>query len=84
MFYVYEFEVFEDEGFLLAFPYDMDGGTQGTDLRDVCEMAADWLQTEMEHREMHGLSIPEPTFGNEPRNGGKNVIVAVRAGKSKC
>ena len=80
MLHVYEFEVFEDDGVLLAFPYDMDGGTQGADFREVCENAADWLQLEMEHRAMHGESFPEATFDNEPRNGGRNVVVAVNAG----
>ncbi|WP_289636466.1 DNA-binding protein [uncultured Adlercreutzia sp.] len=82
MLHVYEFEVFEGEsGALLAFPYDMEGGTQGADFADACESAADWLKTEMEHRAMHGLPFPEPTFGNEPGNGGRTVIVAVDAGK---
>lgn len=81
MLHVYEFEVFEDEGFLLAFPYDMNGGTQGKDFSEACYMAADWLQTEMEHRAMHDIAFPEATFGNEPKHGGKTVIVAVNAGK---
>ncbi len=81
MLHVYEFELFEDEGFILAFPYDMEGGTQGVDFKEACEMAADWLQTEMEHRAMHDLPFPEPTFDNEPRYGGKNIIIAVNAGK---
>lgn len=81
MLHVYEFEIFEDEGLLMAFPYDMQGGTQGRTFKDACEMAADWLQAECEHRAMHGLPFPEATFGNEPRNGGKTVIVAVSAGK---
>ncbi len=81
--HTYEFEVFEGEsGMLLAFPYDLDGGTQGENLKDVCEAAADWLQMEMEHRAMHGIPFPEATFGNEPEHpGGKTVIVAVNAGK---
>ena len=80
MLHVYEFEVFDgDDGMLLAFPYDMEGGTQGEDFKEVCEMAADWLQAEMEHRAMHGLDFPEATFGNEPKNGGRNIIVAVSA-----
>ena len=79
--HVYEFELFEGEdGRLLAFPYDMEGGTQGEDIREVCEMAADWLQGEMEHRAIHNLPFPEATFGNEPRHSGRNVIVAVNAG----
>ncbi|WP_165050800.1 MULTISPECIES: helix-turn-helix domain-containing protein [unclassified Adlercreutzia] len=80
MLHVYEFEVFEDEGWLLAFPYDMEGGTQGADFKEVCEMAADWLQGEMEHRVMCDLPLPEATFDNEPRHGGRNIVVAVSAG----
>lgn len=67
---------------LLAFPYDMEGGTQGEDFNDVCRMAADWLQLEMEHRAMNDLPFPEATFDNSPRHkGGKNIVVAVNAGK---
>lgn len=81
MLHVYEFEVFEDEGLFLAFPFDMDGGTQGRDMAEVAEMAADWLQTEMEHRAMHGLPFPAPTFGNALEHGGERLVVAVNAGK---
>lgn len=81
MLHVYEFELFEDEGKITAIPFDMDGGTCGKDFKDACEMAAAWLQTEMEHRAMHNLHFPEATFGNEPKEGGKVVIVAVNAGK---
>lgn len=81
MLHVYEFELFEDEGFMLAFPYDLEGGTQGYDFKDACLMAADWLQMDMEHRAMHDIPFPEATFGNEPRNGGRTVIIAVNASK---
>lgn len=77
MLHVYEFEVFEDEGWVLAFPYDLEGGTQGKTLREAAEMAAEWLQGEMEHRIMKQLPPPEPTFGNAPQHGGENMIVAV-------
>lgn len=77
MLHVYEFEVFEDEGWGLAFPYDLEGGTQGKTLREAAEMAAEWLQGEMEHRIMKQLPLPEPTFGNAPQHGGENMIVAV-------
>ena len=78
---VYEFELFESEGWILACPYDMEGGTSGKDFKEACEMAADWLQMDMEHRAMHGIPFPDSTFGNEPRHGGRNVIVAVNASK---
>lgn len=79
--HIYEFEIYETEGAFLAFPYDLPGGTQGSSFKEACEMAADWLQTSAEHWAMHGGTPPEPTFGNEPQNGGKTVIVAVSASK---
>ena len=82
MVYIYEFEVFKGEKFLLAFPYDMDGGTQGVDFKEVCEMAVDWLQMEVEHCLMHDLPMPEATFGNKPKHeDGQNIIVAVQVEK---
>lgn len=79
MFAVYEFEFFEDEGLVLAFPFDLDGGTQGADVREASEMAADWLKGDIEHRLMYGVEIPEPTFGHEPQHGGRVGVVAVEA-----
>ena len=78
---IYEFEVFEDDGCFLAFPFDMDGGTQGETFAEACEMAADWLQTECEHRAMHDEPFPKATFGNAPKNGGTVVVIAVKASK---
>ncbi len=74
---VYEFELFESEGFVLAVPFDMDGGTQGVNQKDAIEMAADWLKGEMEHRLMCKIPFPDPTFGNEPQHGGRIAIIAV-------
>ena len=81
MLHVYEVEVFKDGDFYLAFPFDMDGGTQGYSIQEASEMAADWLQTEMEQRAMHDLPLPKATFGNEPQHGGERLLVAVNAGK---
>lgn len=83
MMHVYEFEIFPSEksSMLVVLPFDLAGGTQGKDFAEACEMAADWLQTEMEHRAMHDLPFPEATFGNEPKHpGGQVVIMAVNAG----
>ena len=81
MLHVYEFELFEDDGMYLAFPFDMEGGTQGETVEEACRMAADWLQTEMEYRDMNGESFPEATFGNKPTHGGQALVIAVNAGK---
>ncbi|MEG2533989.1 MAG: DNA-binding protein [Gordonibacter sp.] len=80
MMHVYEFEVFEDDGWYLALPFGMEGGTQGKSIKEAAINASDWLQIEMEHRAMRELPFPQETFGNEPRNNGKIMLVAVNAG----
>lgn len=80
MLHVYEFEVFDDDGVLVALPFDFEGGTQGADTREVAEMAADWLKTEIEQRIISGEEVPIETLGHEPeREGGRILIVAVDA-----
>lgn len=81
MLHVYEFEVFQDGDMYLAFPFDMAGGTQGETLEEVCRMAADWLQTELEYRAMNDEVLPNATFGNKPAHGGQTLIIAVDASK---
>lgn len=83
LFGVYEFEVFqdEDEGFYLAFPYDLPGGTQGESFDELCLMVVDWLKTKLEDFDMHDKIPPAPTFGNTPQHGGTNMVFAVQAGK---
>lgn len=81
MLHVYEFEVFKDGDFYLAFPFDMEGGTQGETFEEVCEMAVDWLKIDMEHRAMHEIPFPTSTFGNELQHGGERLVVAVEAGR---
>lgn len=48
---------------------------------DACEIAAEWLQVECEYRAIHDEPFPKQTFGNQPKNGGKVVIVAINADK---
>ena len=79
MFHVYEFEVFEDEGWFLAVPFGFLGGTQGESYAEACRMAADWLRVECEYRAMREEPFPEATFGNEPRHGGAVMVVGVEA-----
>ena len=79
MVYLYEFEIFEEEGWHLVLPFDMDGGTQGTSFDDACEMAADWLRIKCEDALMYGKELPHPTFGNEPRHGGRVVLLGIDA-----
>lgn len=79
MFAVYEFEFFTEDGWVVALPFGMDGGTQGTDEADAARMAADWLRGEIEHSLMTDTPMPTPTFGNLPEHGGRIGIVAVDA-----
>ncbi|MEG2458332.1 MAG: DNA-binding protein, partial [Raoultibacter sp.] len=77
MLVVYEFEVFEGDEYYIACPFDMDGATQGATYEEVAEMAVDWLRLDIEHRAMHGLPIPSPTFRNSTQHGGERMLVAV-------
>lgn len=77
---VYEFEVYKDDGWLIAEPFDLDGGTQGEDYEDLCAMVADWLKVTVEDHAIRGIEMPKPTFGNAPRHGGSILLVCVMAG----
>ena len=77
---VSEFEVFQEEGHFIAVPYDMEGATQGEDFEDLCLMVADWLKMHIEDWEIAGKELPAPTFGNEPRHGGTNMVFGISAG----
>lgn len=78
--YTYEFELFENDGWFIACPFNMEGATQGANVEEAALMAADWLRAEIEHRLIHGLDIPTATFNNEPKEGGSRMIVSVEAG----
>lgn len=77
--YLYEFEVFKNEGFLVAYPFDFEGATQGLNEKELSLMVADWLKSEIEHRLMHHRDIPVATYGNKPQEGGRIMLVAIEA-----
>ena len=77
MIVVHEFELFEEDGFVLALPFDLEGGTQGESFEDAAEMAADWLKCTAEDWLIHGVEPPKPTFGNEPERGGRVILIGV-------
>lgn len=82
MLHTYEMEIFPEEGGFVAEPFDMPGATEGDTFGEAEMMAADWLKTEMEHRDMNGIPFPSPTFGNTARHpGGRVVCFAVVAGR---
>lgn len=79
MFYLCEFELYEEEGMVTASPFGLEGGTCGSDFRDAAEMAADWLKGDADMRLMLGRDLPELPIGNEPSHGGQLLLVGVDA-----
>lgn len=79
MFALQEFELYEDEGLVLAVPFGLDGGTEGATYEEAAEMAADWLRGELEHRMMEGRPAPTTGMGHEPAHGGRVLLVGVDA-----
>lgn len=79
MFYLCEFELYEDEGMVTALPFGLEGGTCGTDFRDAAEMAADWLKGDADMRLILGHDLPELPIGNKPEHGGQLLLVGVDA-----
>lgn len=79
MFYMQEFEMIEDDGIFTAIPFDLPGGTQGDSLAQATRMAGEWLHDEMLHALMTGSSLPSPSFGNAPLQGGRVVLVGIGA-----
>lgn len=79
MLFIREFEVFQDEDFWLAIPFGIGGGTQGRSFEDAVRMATDWLRTMALDSLMNKEELPSGGLGNEPRYGGRTVVVAVDA-----
>lgn len=77
MLVINEFEFFENEGMVCAFPFDREGATCGKDLDDAVAMAADWLYETVKYETIDGINQPEATFGHKPQHGGQVMIIAV-------
>lgn len=82
MFYMQEFELVDDEGLILALPFDLEGGTQGATVAETMEMAGDWLRDEVISHLESGRELPSTTFGNDPAQDGRVVLVGVYASLS--
>lgn len=77
MLVINEFEFFEDEGMVCAFPFDREGATCGTDFDDAVSMAADWLYETAKYEAINNVAPSKVSFGHEPRHGGRVMAVAV-------
>ena len=74
----YEFELYRGESQWIIEAYDFPLCiTQGEDVEDACESAADILKEYMHIALMGDMELPASTFGHDPQNGGVNVIVSV-------
>ena len=77
--YTYEFEMWRGEFGWIAEPYGLPGITQGDDVDDLCESAADLLRETVRDHIMRGEPLPSATFDNEPAHGGVRLVVSVDA-----
>lgn len=77
--YTYEFEMWRGEFGWIAAPFDLAGITQGADVEEVCESAADLLRELVREHLMRGRTPPKATFDHEPTHGGVRLVVSVDA-----
>ena len=77
MIYIREFEFFEDEGMVSAFPFGLEGATCGTDFNDAVFMATDWLKSTVEYQLINGEKPESGSFGNKPQHGGQVIAISV-------
>lgn len=80
MLYLYEIEIFKDDDYYIAVPFDFEGATEGFSKQECLEMAADLLTSEIQHRLMHRDNLPEPTIDNSPQYDGKIYSLAIDTG----
>lgn len=77
MFYLCEFELYEDGKYTIVEPFGLGSGTFGEGREDALESAADYMRVAIEDMLIEGKEIPEPAFGNEAQHGGMVVVLAV-------
>ena len=70
MLVVREFEFFESENCTLFFLANGLGATQGEDLQDAIEFAADWLYWTVIYDMINEKPIEKFELGHEPQHGG--------------
>ena len=77
--YTYECELWRGETEWCIEPFGIAGITQGKDVEDACESAADLLRETICDHLLRGEKPPSPSFGNAPQHEGIRVIVSVEA-----
>ena len=83
MIYIREFEFVEGEsGLVTAYPFGLEGGTQGDGLEEADEMASDRLRLWALDELAAGQEPPRASFGNQPQRGGIVIAVSTTASLS--
>ena len=77
MIYIREFEFYESEGFTLAIPCDMEGGTFGKNLEEAAQSAVGWLKETIESDLAHGLIPQGGKLGHEPSQNGRIIAISI-------
>ena len=75
--YTYEFEMWRGENEWCIAPLSLPGATQGVDVEDACESAADLLREIVRDYLMKGERPPAPTFDNTLEHDGMRVVISV-------
>ena len=77
--YTYEFEMWRGENEWCVAPLTLPGATQGVDVEDACESAADLLREIVRDYLIKGEIPPAPTFDNTLEHDGMRIVVSVDA-----
>ena len=78
--YTHEFELRRGENQWIIEAIDLPGCiTQGEDVADACDSAADLLREMAWDKLLKGEELTNGTFGHTPQNGGVLVVVSVEA-----
>lgn len=77
--YTYEFEMWHGEKEWCIAPFGIPVITQGCDIEDACDSAADLLRETVRDYLLHGETPPKPTFNNTLQHNGIRVVVSVDA-----
>ena len=77
MIYIREFEIYENDGFFIAEPLDMEGGTFGKSFEDAVKSASNWLRETALDSMAHGRLMQGGRLNGTPSHGGRVVVVSV-------
>lgn len=78
MVFLCEFEVFRDrQGLYHAVPFGLKGEITGSNYRETCEKAIEWLTNELSDRTNRGEEPPQTSLGNIAKGDGVILLAGV-------